>query len=337
MKYKELLTRVVRAHSSNYRKANRTKKDVDWLVGHYTANDGDSDEGNAQYFQSPNRNASANIFVDDDSITESVDVKDIAWHCGGSVYKDIKSTGGAKYHNICTNTNSIGIEMCDTRKDGVYNLSKKTRDNAIKVFSALMDDFDIDIDHVIRHFDVSGKYCPRYFCKPYGSDAEWERFKADIVKYRAGLGKNETVVEKEPAKVEEISTDIKVGETVRLKDGAVQFNGNSIPTSYKNKEYIVSEIKGTRAVLTIDNIIIYAVDVNNLQSVNKKDETSVRKDYKVRITTGALNVRKGPGINYGINTVIRDRGIYTIIEEHNGWGLLKSKSGWISLAYTSKI
>ena len=196
MYYKNLLTRTVRTHSSNFRTANRGKKDIKYIVIHYTANDGDSDEGNAQYFQSPNKNASAHFFVDDDSITETVNVKDIAWHCGGSVYKDVKSTGGAKYHGICTNTNSIGIEMCDTRKDGTYNLSEKTRNNTIKLVRALMKDYNIDINHVVTHFNVTGKYCPRYFCKPYGSDAEWLKFKQEIVN---GLDMNEedTKAEKE--------------------------------------------------------------------------------------------------------------------------------------------
>lgn len=61
------------------------------------------------------------------------------------------------------------------------------------------------------------------------------------------------------------------------------------------------------------------------------------KSYKVRVTASALNVRKGPGTNYGVTTVIRDKGVYTIVGESNGWGKLKSGAGWISLNYTKKI
>ena len=201
MNYLSLVTSKILAHFSNYRNAKRTKKDIKYIVVHYTANDGDSDEGNAQYFQSPNRNASAHFFVDDESITQTVELEDIAWHCGGSVYNDVKTTGGAKYHNICTNTNSIGIEMCDTVRDGKYNLSKKTRNNTIKLVRALMKDFDIDIDHVIRHFDVTGKYCPRYFCPPYGSNDEWNKFKLEIINNtETSEKKEETVVENKPTK-----------------------------------------------------------------------------------------------------------------------------------------
>lgn len=61
------------------------------------------------------------------------------------------------------------------------------------------------------------------------------------------------------------------------------------------------------------------------------------KTYKVKVTVSALNVRAGAGVNYKVNTVIRDKGVYTIVEEKNGWGKLKSGAGWISLYYTKKV
>ena len=58
--------------------------------------------------------------------------------------------------------------------------------------------------------------------------------------------------------------------------------------------------------------------------------------YIVRVTAGALNIRKGPGTNYDVAGCIRDKGSYTIVDEQDGWGRLKSGAGWISLAYTTK-
>ena len=62
--------------------------------------------------------------------------------------------------------------------------------------------------------------------------------------------------------------------------------------------------------------------------------------YTVRITTAVLNVRKGPGTNYGIAMQVKNGEVFTIVEEYkNGsttWGKLKSGVGWISLAYTKK-
>ena len=64
--------------------------------------------------------------------------------------------------------------------------------------------------------------------------------------------------------------------------------------------------------------------------------------YRVKVTASALNYRKGPGTNYAIAGVIRDKGVYTIVEESGGtgankWGKLKSGVGWISLDYVEKV
>ena len=66
------------------------------------------------------------------------------------------------------------------------------------------------------------------------------------------------------------------------------------------------------------------------------------KAYTVKVTASALNIRKGPGTNYGTNGVIRDKGVYTIVAESTGkgatkWGKLKSGAGWISLDYAKKV
>ena len=62
----------------------------------------------------------------------------------------------------------------------------------------------------------------------------------------------------------------------------------------------------------------------------------------MKITADVLNIRKGPGTNYGTNGSINGGGIYTIVAESTGtgatkWGKLKSGAGWISLDYASKV
>ena len=62
--------------------------------------------------------------------------------------------------------------------------------------------------------------------------------------------------------------------------------------------------------------------------------------YLVRVKIANLNIRKGPGTNYGATGYIRP-GIYTIVAESTGkgaakWGKLKSGAGWISLDYATK-
>lgn len=74
----------------------------------------------------------------------------------------------------------------------------------------------------------------------------------------------------------------------------------------------------------------------------KTSETAAGTPYLVKVTADALNIRKGPGTNYGTNGSIKDKGTYTIVAESDGpgaskWGKLKSGAGWISLDYTKKV
>lgn len=68
--------------------------------------------------------------------------------------------------------------------------------------------------------------------------------------------------------------------------------------------------------------------------------------YLVRVTINDLNIRKGPGTNYGTVGKFTGKGCFTIVEEASGqgaskWGLLKSYAdghdGWISLDFAKRI
>lgn len=59
--------------------------------------------------------------------------------------------------------------------------------------------------------------------------------------------------------------------------------------------------------------------------------------YLVKVTADALNIRKGPGTNYGINGSITNKGTYTIVQTQGNWGKLKSGAGWICLDYTKRV
>ncbi|MDD2979130.1 MAG: glucosaminidase domain-containing protein [Hespellia sp.] len=69
---------------------------------------------------------------------------------------------------------------------------------------------------------------------------------------------------------------------------------------------------------------------------------SAFQPYMVRVTITDLNIRKGPGTNYGKTGNYTGIGAFTIVEEANGegatrWGKLKSGAGWISLDYANRI
>lgn len=138
------------ANSSNF-KVGRTSP-IKYIVIHYTANNGDTAKGNADYFnRTPNLSASAHYFVDENEVWQSVLDKDTAWHCGAKTY----------LHRECRNSNSIGIELC-SRKDtkGNYYFKDEVVNRAIALTKELMKKYNIPVTNVIRHYDVTGKNCP---------------------------------------------------------------------------------------------------------------------------------------------------------------------------------
>lgn len=148
------MTRIkqIIADSSNYTKCNNRK--IDFIVIHYTGNDGDTAQGNCNYFQGANRKSSAHYFCDENEVCQSVLDKDRAWHCGATSYK----------HDKCRNSNSIGIELC-SRKDskGHYYFKDETIKNAVELTKEKIKQYNISLDNVLRHFDVTGKNCPAPF------------------------------------------------------------------------------------------------------------------------------------------------------------------------------
>ena len=160
------------ANSGNYG-GSRNASQIRYLVYHYTGNDGDRAANNAKYFQNNIVKASAHYFVDDTTVWRSVPDLKVAWSVGGSKYANADKTGGGTMYGVITNTNSISIEMCDTIRNGVYQASEATLANAAALGRALMEKYDIPIENVYRHFDVTGKHCPSYLVNAQ----KWAEFK----------------------------------------------------------------------------------------------------------------------------------------------------------------
>ena len=149
---------------SNYR-AGRTQP-VRYIVMHYTANNGDTARNNCDYYHRVGGlQASAHYFCDEYGAMQSVLECDTAWHCGARAY----------WHPECRNANSIGIEMCSRKRaDGSYYIKPETVANAAALAREIMQRYGIDTDHVLRHYDVTGKRCPM----PWVDDpAQWAAFK----------------------------------------------------------------------------------------------------------------------------------------------------------------
>lgn len=152
---------------SNYC-AGRTQP-VRYIVMHYTANNGDTARNNCDYYHRVGGlQASAHYFCDEHGAMQSVREGDTAWHCGARAY----------WHPECRNGNSIGIEMCSRKRaDGSYYIKPETVANAAALAREIMQRYGIDTDHVLRHYDVTGKRCPM----PWVDDpAQWDAFKASL-------------------------------------------------------------------------------------------------------------------------------------------------------------
>lgn len=149
--------------NTNYSKGNNRK--IEYIVMHYVGAVSTA-KNNADYFKNIYRGASAHYFVDDNEIVQVVEDRDISWHCGSN-----------KYYCDARNTNSIGIEMCCFRNNSKLDISSTTEEKAIKLVKELMKKYNIDINHVIRHYDVSHKVCPA----PFVNDIDrWNNFRAKL-------------------------------------------------------------------------------------------------------------------------------------------------------------
>lgn len=149
-----------------YTNATHSRKNtkIEYIVVHYTAGiTSKSGAAKDQAIEFKNRTvdrASADFIIDDANIIQyQADINSTCtWHSGDGSY------GGKVEFENC-----IGIEICSTSKDGVYHkdannpnwyYTDAVLDNAVKLIKWLMYEYNIPISNVIRHFDVSGKYCP---------------------------------------------------------------------------------------------------------------------------------------------------------------------------------
>lgn len=166
---------------------------IKYIVIHYTAG-ATSKKGtalaNAVYYGERFRGASADFFVDDETIVQynGNPQRQNTWAVGDN--KKASKAGG-RLNGICKNANSISIEMCsynDTGKataypnDGHWHITQKVYDKTVQLTRWLMEEYGIDADHVVRHYDVTGKLCPGIvgWNEDSGDVSAWARFQADI-------------------------------------------------------------------------------------------------------------------------------------------------------------
>lgn len=157
----------LQANSTNMWDRNNNK--IEYIVLHYVGAVSTA-KNNAEYLhRDSNLGWSAHFFVDEHSIFQSVPLDKSAGHCGVDY-----SGGKSPYWGKCKNKNSIGIEMCcKIDSKGNWFIEPETVSKTLELVTWLMSVFGIDVDHVLRHYDVCWKTCPEPWVRNIG---EWYDF-----------------------------------------------------------------------------------------------------------------------------------------------------------------
>lgn len=167
------VTKMISKYNFNSGTVDRLKNG--YIVIHYVGATGSAKQ-NCEYYAARDRGASSHYFVDHNGdVYQSVEDKNIAWHCGTTIYKI----------PLCRNKNSIGIELCcrttgDIGKaDDKWYFEDATVSAAVELTKYLMAKYNIPADHVVRHYDVSGKTCPAPYVFNKGKHT-WKAFQSAI-------------------------------------------------------------------------------------------------------------------------------------------------------------
>lgn len=145
-----------------YSRPGEALEEVNGVVVHYVGNPGTTAEQNRSYFenlaQTGETYASSHFLIGlDGEIIQNVPLDEIAY-CTGP-----------------RNVDTISIECCHPDDTGAF--TQATYDSLVKLTRWLMEEYRLDTDQVIRHYDVTGKECPRYYVQ---HPEAWEAFLEDL-------------------------------------------------------------------------------------------------------------------------------------------------------------
>lgn len=132
------------------------------IVIHYTANPGTTAEQNRNYFEglktAKTTRASSHFIVGlEGEIVQCVPTKEVS------------------YASNNRNSDTISIETCHLKSDGKY--TEETYESLVYLTAWLCEKFELTEEDVIRHYDITGKNCPKYFVE---DDKAWKQFKSDV-------------------------------------------------------------------------------------------------------------------------------------------------------------
>jgi len=137
---------------------------------HYTANPGTTAKQNRNYFEglaeSGETSASAHFVIGyDGEIIQCIRLQEIGY--------------AVMEHNY----DSISIECCYEDEDGHF--TDATYQSLLHLTTWLMGQYHLSAEDVLRHYDASGKLCPKYYVE---NESAWITFKADLENYKEANG-----------------------------------------------------------------------------------------------------------------------------------------------------
>ena len=134
--------------------------DIKNIVIHYVGNPNTSAKNNRDYFNKPSTGVSSHFIVG----------------LSGEVIQCVPIYERSAASND-RNKDTLSIETCHPDESGKFN--QATYNSLVKLTAYLCYQFDLKQDDVIRHYDVTGKICPKYYVE---NEDEWENFKKDVGK-----------------------------------------------------------------------------------------------------------------------------------------------------------
>lgn len=171
----------------NHTPQTRTNSDIQFIVIHYVGALGDA-KANTDYYKSQYVGASADFWVGfNGDVWQGNDYRNYySWAIGGG----LQGNGPHPWFQKALNSNSVSIEMCVRKKstatmnatDKDWYFEDATIESAAELTAQLMKELDVDIDHVIRHYDVNAKICPNPFVYDTAS-VTWASFKKKVMEY----------------------------------------------------------------------------------------------------------------------------------------------------------
>jgi N-acetylmuramoyl-L-alanine amidase CwlA len=146
---------------------------------HYTDHPGQTPIGAWRYFNDPTKSRYAGIHYCvgmDGEVYEFTDPERVVWHAGAEEYTDWWTQHCPRWakNQPCRTPNwiCIGIEVCHPDPTGKW--TEKGEKSAALLAKHLLKRYNLGVSNVIRHYDVTGKLCPKWYVE---RPEEWHRFK----------------------------------------------------------------------------------------------------------------------------------------------------------------